>query len=104
MTRIGGVFHNRMLKIFGVKSEELAADSKKTAYCGAARFLLFNKYYWSEQIMENEMGRACGTYRGESTPYRTLVEKPPERRSLARRRLTGEDNIKVDVKAIEWEG
>jgi len=50
------------------------------------------------------MGRACGTYRGESTPYRTLVEKPPERRSLARRRLTGEDNIKVDVKAIEWEG
>jgi hypothetical protein len=49
--RIGGVFDNRMLKIFGVKSEELAAESKKTAYCGAARFVLFTKYYWGEQIM-----------------------------------------------------
>jgi len=50
------------------------------------------------------MGRSCGTYRGQTTPYRTFVGKPPERRSLARPRLTWEDNIKVDVKAIEWEG
>jgi hypothetical protein len=43
--RIGGVFDKSMLQIFGLKSEEAAADSKSAAYCGAARFLLFIKYY-----------------------------------------------------------
>jgi hypothetical protein len=43
--RIGGVFDNRMLKIYGLKSEELAADRKNTAHCGAAWFVLFTKYY-----------------------------------------------------------
>jgi len=62
--RIGGVFENRMLKIFGLKGEELAADSKTTAYCEAAWFVFYTKHYWGEQIMENEMDRACGNYRG----------------------------------------
>jgi hypothetical protein len=39
-----------------------------------------------------------------SAPYRILVGKSPGERCLARPRLTWEDNIKVDVKAIEWEG
>jgi hypothetical protein len=39
-----------------------------------------------------------------SAPYRILVGKPPERRSLAKPRLTLENNIKMVVKAIEWEG
>lgn len=43
--RIGGVFDNRMLKIYGLESEESAADIKNTAYCGAAWFVLFTKYY-----------------------------------------------------------
>ena len=30
--------------------------------------------------------------------------KPPGGRSLVRLRLTWEDNIKVEVKAIEWDG
>jgi hypothetical protein len=33
-----------MLKIYGLKSEELAADNKNTAYCGAAKFILFTQY------------------------------------------------------------
>jgi hypothetical protein len=32
-----------------------------------------------------------------------LTGKPPGGRSLARPRLTWENNIKVDVNAIEWE-
>jgi len=39
------VFENRMLKIFGLKGEELAADSKKTAYCEAAWFVFYTKQY-----------------------------------------------------------
>ena len=39
-----------------------------------------------------------------SAPYRILVGKDPGGRSLVRPRLTWEDNIKVDVKAIEWDG
>ena len=40
----------------------------------------------------------------KSAPYRILVRKPPGARSIARPRLIWEDNIKLDVKAIEWEG
>jgi hypothetical protein len=39
-----------------------------------------------------------------SAPYRILVGKSPGGRCLARPRLKWEDNIKVDVKAIECEG
>jgi hypothetical protein len=54
-----------MLKIFGFKSEESAADSKNTAYCGYAWFELFTKYTLGEQITENEISRVCSEYRGE---------------------------------------
>lgn len=59
------MFDNRMLKIFGFKSEESAADSKNTAYCGYAWFELFTKYTLGEQITENEISRVCSEYRGE---------------------------------------
>jgi len=39
-----------------------------------------------------------------NAPYRILVGKTPGGRSLVRPRLTWEDNIKVEVKAIEWDG
>ena len=39
-----------------------------------------------------------------SAPYRILVGKPTGGKCLARPNLIWEDNIKVEIKAIEWEG
>ena len=35
--------------------------------------------------------------------YRVWVGKPEGKRSLGRRRLGWEDNIKMDLQAVEWE-
>jgi hypothetical protein len=36
--------------------------------------------------------------------YRVLVVKPEEKRPLGRRRCRLEDNIKLDIREIEWGG
>jgi hypothetical protein len=36
--------------------------------------------------------------------YRALVEKPEGRRSLERFRRRWEDNIKIDLREVGWEG
>ena len=45
----------------------------------------------------NEMGWACGAYRGV---YRVLVGKPEGKRSLGRPRRRWVDNIRVDLQEV----
>jgi hypothetical protein len=50
------------------------------------------------------MGRACSTKGAKRNAYRILVGKPEGKRPLGRPRDRWEDNIKVDLREIEWGG
>jgi hypothetical protein len=50
------------------------------------------------------MGRACGTNGEKRSAYRILVEKPEGKRPLGRPRSRWEDNIRLDLREIEWGG
>jgi hypothetical protein len=50
------------------------------------------------------MGRACSTNRGERNAYRISVGKPESKRPLGRPRRRRVDNIKMDLREIEWDG
>jgi hypothetical protein len=50
------------------------------------------------------MGRTCGTYGERRGAYRALVGKPEGRRPLERSRHRWEDNIKIDLREVGWEG
>jgi hypothetical protein len=49
-----------------------------------------------DQIKNNEMGRACSTYRERTGAYRVLAGKPERRRPLRSTRHRWEDNIKMN--------
>ena len=48
------------------------------------------------------MGGACGTYGEGRGAYRVLVGKPESRRALGRPRRRWEDNVKMDVRNVDW--
>jgi hypothetical protein len=50
------------------------------------------------------MGEACSTRRRDETFIKILVGKPEGKRPLGRPRHRWEDNIKMDLREIEWEG
>jgi hypothetical protein len=50
------------------------------------------------------MDRACSTNGARRNAYRILVGKPEGRRSLGRPRYRLVDNIKMDLREIEWDG
>jgi hypothetical protein len=50
------------------------------------------------------MGRTCGTYGGEERCIQGLVGKPGGRRPLGRPRRRWEDNIKMNLRDVEWGG
>jgi hypothetical protein len=50
------------------------------------------------------MGRTCGTYGERRGAYRALVGKPEGRRPLGRPRRRWENNIKMDLREVEWGG
>jgi hypothetical protein len=50
------------------------------------------------------MGRACNTNGERRNAYRILVGKPEGRRQLERSRCKLVDNIKMDLRGIEWDG
>jgi hypothetical protein len=50
------------------------------------------------------MGRACSTNGEKRDAYRILVGKPEERRPLARPRRRWEDNIRINLREIGWDG
>jgi hypothetical protein len=50
------------------------------------------------------MGRACSTNEKKKNAYRTLVGKREGKRPLGRPRRRWVDNIKMDLRYIEWDG
>jgi hypothetical protein len=51
-----------------------------------------------------EMGGACSTHEERRDVYRVLVEKPEGKRPLGIPRRRREDNNKMDLKEVEWNG
>jgi hypothetical protein len=58
----------------------------------------------SYQVKEDEMGRACCTNRTKRNACGIFVGKPKEKRPLGRPRYRWVDNIKMDLREIEWGG
>jgi hypothetical protein len=50
------------------------------------------------------MGRACSTNEQKRNAYRVLVGKAEGKRPLGRPRRRWLDNIKMDLREIEWGG
>jgi hypothetical protein len=50
------------------------------------------------------MGRACSTNGEKRNAYRILVGKPEGKRPLGRPRRRWEDNIRMDLREIDWGG
>jgi hypothetical protein len=50
------------------------------------------------------MGREYSTHGAKRNTYRILVGKPEGKRPLGRPRHRCEDNIKIDLRNIEWGG
>jgi hypothetical protein len=59
---------------------------------------LFIKYYYGDQIKEDEMGREYSTHAEMRNVYKILVGKPEWKRQLGRPRHRGED-----IKLYLWE-
>jgi hypothetical protein len=50
------------------------------------------------------MGGVCSTNRENIDAYRILMGKPEGKRPLGRPRRRWVDNIKMDLREIEWDG
>jgi len=55
-------------------------------------------------MKEDEMSRAVGTYREKRNAYRVLVDRSEEKKLLGGPRCEWEDNIKIYLKELGWEG
>jgi hypothetical protein len=68
--------------------------------------LLCRTYHsWNSHIkIEDEMGGECSTNGEKRNAYRILAGKPEGKRPLGRPRRRWEDNIKMDLREIEWGG
>jgi hypothetical protein len=92
------VFENRVLRrIFGPKRNEVTGDWRKLHNAE------LHNYNLNDQVKEDEMGRACNTNRKKRNAYRILVGKPKVKRPLGRPRRRWVDNIKMDLREIEWD-
>jgi hypothetical protein len=56
------------------------------------------------QVKEYEIGRECSTNGENRNAYRILVGKPEGKRPLGRQRSWWVNNIKLDLRGIEWGG
>ena len=74
--------------------------SYRTALCS----VLLAKYNSGDQRKKTEMGRACSMYRDRRGANRVLVGKPEGMRPLGRLRHRWEENIKMDLREVIWEG
>jgi hypothetical protein len=66
--------------------------------------VLLAKHNYNDQVKEDEMGRACSTNGEKRNAYSILVGKPEEKRPLERLRRWWVDNIKINLREIEWDG
>jgi hypothetical protein len=56
------------------------------------------------QVKDDKIGRACSTYGENRNAYRILAGKPDGKRPLGRPRCRWENNIKMDLKEVGWDG
>jgi hypothetical protein len=99
------VFENGMLRrIFGPKMDEVTGQwrrlHKKERYAllsspDTIRVIKSRKLRWAGHVAR------IGVRRGE---YRVSVKKPERRRPLGRPRRRWEDNTKMDLREVGWEG
>jgi hypothetical protein len=54
----------------------------------------------SDQVKEDEMGRACSTNGGKRHAYRILVGKAERKRPVGRPRRRWVNNIKMDIREV----
>ena len=94
---------NRLLrKILWSKRDEVAEDLEETARWKATLILPLTKYHPGDETRNNEMGSACSTYGGENCTG--FWWRPEGSRLLVRPRSRWENNIKIDLKYICWDG
>jgi hypothetical protein len=58
------------------------------------------KYYYDDQMEEDEMGGACGTYGGSKKCMQRFAWKARRNRQHGRLRYVWEDNVKMDLREI----
>ena len=64
---------------------------------------LLTQHETSDQVKNNEMGKAYKTYRGQvNTGF--WVGKPEGERPFGRPRRRWQDNVKMDLQETEWRG
>jgi hypothetical protein len=59
--------------------------------------------YYEDKMKDDEMGRVRNTYGELRNAYIILVGKPEGKIPVGNRSCRCEDNIKVDLKDVEWE-
>jgi hypothetical protein len=97
------VFKNRVLRrIFEPKRDEVTGSgedytTRGLLICTPHQILLCDQ-------IDNEKGGTCSMYGMRRGAYGTLVGKLEGKRPLGRPRRSWEDNIKMDLQEIEWEG
>jgi len=98
------VFENRVLRIFGVKRNEVTGEWRRLHneelndfYCSPniVRVIKSRRMRWVGYVAR--MGEGRGVYRG-------LVRKPEGKRPLGIPRHRLQDNIKMDLQEIECGG
>jgi hypothetical protein len=52
----------------------------------------------SDQVKEDEVGRACSTHEEKRNAYRILMGRPERKRPLGRPKHKCENNIKIDYR------
>jgi hypothetical protein len=62
--------------------------------------VLFTKYYSGDEIMKDEMDRACSIHGGDDVCMKFWFGSPEEKRAFIRPRHIQADDIKMDVKEI----
>jgi hypothetical protein len=59
-------------------------------------------YYGGDQTEKNETGWKCNTFQGEEKCAKGFGGKPEGMRQIGRPRHRLKDNIKIDLKEVEW--
>jgi hypothetical protein len=74
--------NTELKKIFGPKWEEERGGWRNLRDTGASLFLVLSKYYWSNRIKGNEVGRKFDTHGRDHKCFQVLVRKPEGRIQL----------------------
>jgi hypothetical protein len=69
----------------------------------ASKLVLFAKYNSSDQVREDEVGRACISHGKEEECTQSCGVKARRKEPLGRPRSRWEDNIEIHLRDIGWD-